>query len=71
LIIHTIAILWNIGKREEANEGVLRKGGSHCKAIFAVAIPNLGQQIASTGKERRFRNDSATCYHLNHIGVKK
>jgi hypothetical protein len=34
-------------------------GGGHCEAIFAEAIPNFGREIASTGKERRFRNDTA------------
>jgi hypothetical protein len=30
----------------------------HCGPYFGEAIPKFGWEIASTGKERRFRNDT-------------
>ena len=45
---------------EHMSQGYIKVGGSsHCEPIFAEAIPNSGENIASTGKERRFRNDTA------------
>jgi len=35
------------------------RGGCHCEAVFAEAIPyTYSLEIASTGKERRSRNDN-------------
>ena len=33
------------------------KGACHCEAFCAEAISLFGEEIASTSKERRFRND--------------